>query len=69
MLFRSQPEHGPEAFDALLAFVREAKAALPEVVVTAIDMPGVDIPACQRLAAELGVALRVRKYDDVGTPK
>ncbi|HRU06992.1 MAG TPA: TatD family nuclease-associated radical SAM protein, partial [Candidatus Brocadiia bacterium] len=64
-----QPEHGPEAFDALLAFVREAKAALPEVVVTAIDMPGVDIPACQRLAAELGVALRVRKYDDVGTPK
>jgi len=64
-----RPDHGPEAYDALLAFVREAKAALPEVVVTAIDMPGVDIAACQRKAAELGVALRVRKYDDVGTPK
>ena len=64
-----RPEAGEGAFDAMLAFVREAREALPEVVVTAIDMPGADLAACQRLADELGVPLRVRKYDDVGTPE
>ena len=64
-----RPERGAAAYDAMLAFIRQARETLPEIVLTAIDMPGVDLAACRRLAAELGVKLRVRKYDDVGTPK
>ena len=48
-------------------FVRLAKRYVPEVVVTALSMPGVDLAACRKVAEEeLGVPLRVREYDEVG---
>jgi TatD DNase family protein len=62
-----RPTYGPEAYDAMLAFVEEARNSLPEVVVTTLDRPGGDVEACRSLADKLGVPLRVRKYNDVGT--
>ncbi len=55
------------AYKSLKEFVRRAKEYIPEVGVTALAMPGVDIEECQRIAKdELGADLRVRKYDEVG---
>jgi len=58
---------GEEGFRGILDFIREAKKAIPEVVATVVEMPGVDIKACRRLAEdELGVQFKVRAYDEVG---
>lgn len=62
-----QPKYGPSTYDEVKRFVRECKAAIPRVAVTVVALPGVDIEACRKIAAdELGVELRVRKYDEVG---
>ena len=61
-----RPEDSDAAFPAVLAFIKECKAALPEVSVTAVDAPGVDMAAVKRLAEQLGVVLRPRKYNVVG---
>ncbi len=58
---------GERGFAAVLEFLREAKKMIPEVVATVVDMPGVDVDACRRLAEEtLGVKFKKRIYDEVG---
>jgi TatD DNase family protein len=58
---------GEEGFRGLLDFIREAKKFIPEVAATIVEMPGVDIEACRRLAEdELGVKFKRRAYDEVG---
>lgn len=55
------------AYPAMLDFVRNAKQYVPEVSVTAIDgLEGVDITACEAIAAEIGVPFRRRVLDIVG---
>jgi len=54
------------AYVAVVAFVRSAKEHVPEVVVTALDYPGVDTGAVEKLAAELGVVFRPRTYKHLG---
>ncbi len=55
------------AYGAMLDFVRRSRRHIPKVSVSAIDgLPGVDIEACARAAAELGVAFRRRVLDEVG---
>jgi len=62
-----RPLIGDGAYESLKEFVRRAKKYVPEVVVTALGMPGVDLAACRRVAEdELGVPLRIREYDEVG---
>ncbi len=56
----------PNAFEGVLAFIREAKKHIPNVQATVVDMEGVDVEKCRKLAAELGVELRVRKLHVVG---
>lgn len=57
----------PGAFGAVLDFAKRAREFVPEVTLTAIDgLPGVDIGACQRIAADLGVGFRRRVLDVVG---
>lgn len=54
------------AFNEILQFIRQAKEAIPEVVITVVTMEGVDIAKCRGIAEELGVTLRIRKLDVVG---
>ncbi len=61
-----QPDFGERAYGALVAFIRSAKEHVPEVVVTALDYPGVDSGAVEKLAAELGVIFRPRTYKHLG---
>ena len=54
------------AFQEVLSFIREAKAYIPHVQATVVEMEGVDVEKCRKIADELGVTLRVRKLDIVG---
>jgi len=57
----------PGAYPALLDFIQRARQRIADVTVTAIDgLPDVDIPACARIAAELGVRFRARVLNEVG---
>lgn len=56
----------PGAYAALLDFIRLARRHIPAVTVTAIDgLEGVDIAACARIAAQLGVVFRRRLLDEI----
>jgi len=55
------------SYPAVLEFLRLAPRWVPEVTATAINgLEGVDIDACRRIAAELGVGFRQRELDEVG---
>ena len=55
-----------DAFNAILEFIKEAKHYIPEVTVTVVDIEGVDIGRCRKIAEDLGVGIRIRKHDVVG---
>ena len=54
------------AFEEVLKFIKEAVKYIPEVVVTVVDLPEVDIQKCKRIAEKLGASFRVRHYNVVG---
>jgi len=57
---------GAAGFEAVCAFIREAKQYIPEVMASVVTVPGVDVEACRHLAGELGAEFRVREYAEVG---
>lgn len=57
---------GTAGFEGICAFLREAPHYIPDVVATAVTVPGIDIEAVRHLAASLGVSFRVREYAEVG---
>jgi TatD DNase family protein len=60
------PALGGRAYQAMLSFTRQAKDFIPEVTLSVVDVPGLDVEACRRIARELGVNFRVRRYNDLG---
>ena len=62
-----KPVFGPDTFDRIKEFVLECKRLLPKVGITVLNMPGIDLKECERIAKEeLGVELRIREYNVVG---
>ncbi|MFZ4858707.1 MAG: TatD family hydrolase [Desulfuromonadaceae bacterium] len=57
---------GESGFTAVCDFIRAASTYIPQVVATAVTIPGVDIEACKNLAEKLGAEFRVREYTEVG---
>ena len=57
---------GEAGFEAVCAFIREAQRHIPQVVASAVTVPGIDIDACRRLAESLGAEFRAREYAEVG---
>lgn len=55
-----------EGFKGVCEFLKDATAYIPEVVATAVTVPGVDMVAVKKLAASLGVHFREREYAEVG---
>lgn len=51
-------------FKAVQRFIRECAAAVPDTTATAVEQPGIDIPACRRLAESLGARWRERPHLD-----
>lgn len=57
---------GEAGFEAVCTFIREAQQFIPQVVASAVTVPGIDIDACRRLAESLGAEFRAREYAEVG---
>lgn len=52
------------AFESVIEFIKDAKKHVKEVVVTAVDLPGVDVFAVESFAKSIGVNFRLRPYLD-----
>ncbi len=61
-----QSDFGPEGYDAVKDFLRQAPAYIPEVVASAVSYPDIDMAACRKVAEELGVIFREREYNELG---
>ncbi len=60
-----RPKFGIESFDAMLDFARECKEYTDNVTLTVVDVIGEEeIKRCRAIAENLGIPLRVRKYDN-----
>jgi TatD DNase family protein len=57
---------GASGFQAVKDFLAAAKQHIPSVTATAVGLPGIDLGACRKVAAEIGVEFREREYNEVG---
>jgi TatD DNase family protein len=57
---------GESGFQAVKDFLTAAKQHIPSVTATAVGLPGIDLEACRKVAAEIGVEFREREYNEVG---
>jgi TatD DNase family protein len=62
----TRSQFGLKAYEKVKDFIRLAKTQIPDVSVTIVSLPEVDIDACRKIADDLGVKLRVRDYNVVG---
>jgi TatD DNase family protein len=55
-----------DPFNSILEFIEESKKSIKEVVVTAVDLKGLDVNYTKKIAAALGAKFKLRQYNDVG---
>lgn len=60
------PIFGEHTYDKIKEFVIESKKYIPEVFITVIDIKETDLKKCEEIAQNLGVKLRIRKYNEPG---
>jgi TatD DNase family protein len=53
-----------ESFWEILKFAELAKDYIPTVVITAVELPGLDVSKVKDVAKSIGVHFRVRPYLD-----
>lgn len=61
-----KPVFGKKAYPALIQFIKDAKEVIPNVQVSIVEIPDVDVEKCKQIAKELGVDFRVREYNVLG---
>ena len=54
------------AYKGVISFIQEAVKVIPEVQVTVVKIPGIDVEKCRVVAKDLGVELRIRSFNVVG---
>ncbi len=59
-------EYDGQAYPALISFIKNARDYIPDVMISIVGMPGIDVEACRKIAEDLGVRFRVREYNNVG---
>jgi TatD DNase family protein len=57
-----RPDFGEEAFDAIIEFAGECKKYIPEVELTVVGIPEIDVKEAKKIADDLGIPFRVRTY-------
>ena len=57
---------GDTAHPAIINFIESCKGNVPEIEVTAVDYPGVDVKVVASLAENMGVGFRARRYNGSG---
>ena len=60
----NNPMFKEESFDAIIDFIKLAKNYIPTVVVTAVELSGLDTKKVEQIANSLGVLFRSRPYLD-----
>lgn len=64
----TRPKFGTEAFPAMQRFAEDCKAYVPQVMLTVVDvLEPSELAAAKRLAEQLGIRLRIRKFDNAAT--
>lgn len=61
-----QSDYNGQAYPALISFIKKARDYIPDVMISIVGMPGIDVEACRKIAEDLGVRFRVREYNNVG---
>ncbi|MGC8796686.1 TatD family hydrolase [Thermodesulfovibrio sp.] len=56
----------PDAYEAVIEFIKDAKKYVPNVQVTVVDLKEVDIRKCEEIANSMGVKFKIRHLDQVG---
>ncbi len=60
-----RPKFGIESFDAMLSFAKKCRALTENTVLSVVDVIGEEeIEKCKKIAEDLNISLRVRKYDN-----
>ena len=57
---------GEVGFVSVCDFIKTATTYIPQVIATAVTVPGIDIEACRNLAELLGAEFRAREFTEVG---
>ena len=60
----NRPMFKEESFDEIIKFAKLAKEYIPAVVITAVELPGLDISKIEKIAKDAGINFRVRPYLD-----
>jgi TatD DNase family protein len=60
----NRPRQKVNAFKQTIAFIAECKKYIPDVTLTTVTLPGVDVEKIHAIADSLGVAFRVRPLLD-----
>ena len=58
----NRPLFKEESFGEIMSFVKEAKKFIPSVVITAVELPGLDVSKIEKIAKDAGVLFRIRPY-------
>ena len=58
----NRPMFGEESFDEIIKFAKEAKNYIPSVVITAVELPGLDVKKIAEIAKSSGIDFRPRPY-------
>ncbi|MDO8536104.1 MAG: YchF/TatD family DNA exonuclease [Candidatus Omnitrophota bacterium] len=61
-----KPEFGAVTYKAILKFIKDCADSGVETEVTCLNLPGVDIQECERIAKGLGAGFRLRIYGVTG---
>jgi len=58
-----KPKQGEKAYDAMLDFAKKCKMMFPEVIMSIVRIPEVDVAACEKICLDLGIEFRVREKE------
>ena len=47
-------EYDCQAYPALISFIKKARDYIPDVMISIVGMPGIDVEACRKIAEDLG---------------
>lgn len=64
----TRPKFGPQSFEAMQQYALSCKSFVPHVMLTVVDvLDPSELEAAKQLAEQLGIRLRVRKFDNAST--
>jgi len=61
-LLLCRPKYGRGTYQAVLDFANQCKKYIPQVTLTAVAMPRINLDKCREIAENLGVGFRIRPY-------